>query len=70
MARHSVLIATLYLVVFTLLFFTPIPKAYLFFMFSISPLVVIYMVYDVLRYMEPCAYTMDERLYADKDQEA
>jgi hypothetical protein len=67
MARHSVVFATLYLLVFTFLPFTPIPKEYLFFMFSISPMVVIYMVYDVLRHMEPCPHTLEDRQYADQE---
>ena len=60
-------IATLYLFIFHLSPYINIPDAVIIAMFIVSPLVLIYMVYVILRFGKPSKYTFDERFYEDLD---
>lgn len=65
--RIALAFSTIYLMVYALLctLETTIPIAML--MFSISPFVVIGMVYTIIRYGNPSKYTFEERMYEDKE---
>jgi hypothetical protein len=67
MSRYSVLIATVYLLVYTFLPFSPLSKGLFILMFSLSPLVVIYMVYNVLKFGKSPSQTFDDQFYTDAD---
>jgi hypothetical protein len=57
--------ATLYLVVFQLAPFIRLSDEIIIAMFILSPFVVIYMVYIVLKYGKPSQHTFDEKFYED-----
>lgn len=63
----AIAFSTLYLMVYALLcaLESAIPIAML--MFSLSPLVVIGMVYAIIRYGVPSKHTFEERMYEDKE---
>ncbi|MFN4124158.1 MAG: hypothetical protein ACK4GL_12745, partial [Flavobacteriales bacterium] len=63
----AIAFATIYLMVYALLcaIESAIPIAMM--MFSISPFVVIGMVYTIIRYGSPSKHTFEDRMYEDKD---
>jgi ABC-type sulfate transport system permease subunit len=58
-------IATTYLIIYTLLCATDTAIPLIMLMFSLSPLVVIGMVYAVIRHGKPSNHTFEERFYED-----
>ena len=58
-------IVTLYALFFQLIPFTGIPVNIISGMFFLSPFLVIYMVYVILKYGKPSPYTFEERFYDD-----
>ena len=60
-------IATLYALFFQLTPYIGIPDQFIFGMFLLSPLVVLYMAYVILKYGKPSEYTFEERFYDDYD---
>lgn len=60
-------IATLYLVIFQSAPLIGIPDEAIIAMFILSPFIVIYMVYVVLKYGKPSGHTFEERFYDDYD---
>jgi hypothetical protein len=69
MKRPAIIIsvATLYLVFFYLSPHIGIPEEAIIAMFILSPFLVIYMAYVILRYGKPSKYTFDEKFYEDYD---
>lgn len=63
--RIPLLVATFYLLVYTLFAALPIHLAIPLALFSLSPLVVIWMVYRVLKDGEASELTFDEAFYED-----
>ena len=60
-------LSTLYLLFFQSSLFINIPDQVIIAMFFLSPVVVIYMVYVILKYGKPSAHTFEERFYDDHD---
>jgi len=60
-------IATLYALFFQLTPYIGIPDRLIFGIFLLSPFVVLYMAYVILKYGKPSAYTFEERFYDDYD---
>ena len=60
-------IVTLYALFFQLTPYMDIPANIIFGMFLLSPFLVIYMVYLILRFGKPSKYTFEERFYDDYD---
>ncbi len=58
---------TLYAISFQLAIYFELPENIIFGMFTLSPFLVLYMVYIVLKYGKPSRYTFDERFYDDHD---
>ena len=71
MKKPAVIIslATFYLLFFKASPFIGIPDEAIIAMFILSPFVVIYMVYVILRYGKPSKHTFEERFYEDHDYE-
>lgn len=59
--------ATLYVLLFHSSPFIGIPDELIIAMFILSPFIVVYMVYVVLKYGKPSDHTFDERFYEDDD---
>ncbi len=62
-----IFIATLYALFFQATPFIGIPDDVIFAMFLLSPFIVLYMVYVVLKFGKPSSYTFEERFYDDYD---
>lgn len=60
-------IATLFVILFNASPHLGIPDEVIIAMFILSPVVVIYMVYVVLKYGKPSQHTFEERFYDDYD---
>ena len=60
-------IVTLYGLLFQLTPYMGIPANIIFGMFLLSPFLVTYMVYLILRFGKPSKYTFEERFYDDYD---
>ena len=60
---------TLFLIFFQISPFIGLSDEIIFTMFWLSPFLVIYMVYVILKNGEPSKYTFDERFYDDLDYE-
>ena len=69
MKRPAVIIflATLYLLFFHASPILAVPNWVIIALFILSPLVVIYIVYTILKYRKPPKYTFEERFYEDLD---
>ena len=67
MKRVQVVITfvTLFAVVYHSAPYIGIPDTAIFVMFLISPFLVLYMAYVILKYGKPSEYTFDERYYED-----
>ena len=62
-----VIFVTLYAICFQLAIYFQLPENIIFLMFTLSPFLVLYMVYIVLRYGKPSKYTFDDKFYDDHD---
>jgi len=62
-----IFLATLYVLLFHSSPFMGIPDELIIAMFILSPFIVIYMVYVVLKYGKPSAHTFEEKFYDDYD---
>ena len=60
-----IILATLFMIIYNLSPFIGIPDEAIIAMFLLSPIVVIYMVYVVIRFGKPYKYTFEERFYDD-----
>lgn len=60
-------LATLYVLLFHSSPLMGIPDEFIIAMFILSPIVVIYMAYVILKYGKPSGHTFDERFYEDYD---
>jgi hypothetical protein len=60
-------IVTLFALFFQFMPYLGISDQIIFGMFLLSPLVVLYMAYVILKYGKPSAYTFEERFYDDYD---
>ena len=71
MKRPAVIIflATLYLLFFNASPHLDVPNWVIITLFILSPFVVIYMVYVVLKYGKPSKYTFEEQFYEDHNYE-
>lgn len=63
----AILIVTSYLIFFELAIFLDFASGIIYTMFSLSPFLVIYMVYMVLKYGKESTHTFEERFYDDWD---
>ena len=63
----AIFIATLYALLFQATPYIGIPDDVIFGMFLLSPFIVLYMVYVILKYGKPSSYTFEERFYDDYD---
>jgi hypothetical protein len=63
----AILTATLYLVFYQLSPFIGMPDDLIIALFFLSPFVVLYLVYSVLKHGQPSKYTFDEKFYDDLD---
>jgi len=59
--------ATLFVILFNASPYLGIPDEVIIAMFILSPVVVIYMVYVILKYGKPSQHTFEERFYDDYD---
>ena len=62
-------LSTLYLIIFQVSPYIGIPDEAIIAMFILSPFVVIYMAYVILKYGKPSKHTFEERFYEDHDYE-
>jgi len=71
MKKPAIVIAlsTLYLIIFQVSPYIGIPDEAIIAMFILSPFVVIYMAYVILKYGKPSKHTFEERFYEDHDYE-
>jgi len=71
MKKPAVIIslATFYLLFFKASPFIGIPDEAIIAMFILSPFIVIYMAYVILKYGKPSKHTFEERFYEDHDYE-
>ena len=60
-----IFLATIYAMVFNASPFLGIPPSAILLMFILSPFIMIYMAYVVLRFGKPSKYTFDQRWYDD-----
>ncbi len=60
-----VIFVTLYAICFRLAIFFELPQNVIFGMFTLSPFLILYMVYIVLKHGKPSKYTFDEKFYDD-----
>ncbi|MEO8413239.1 MAG: hypothetical protein ABI472_06250 [Ginsengibacter sp.] len=58
---------TIYLIIFQLLIQTGADIRLIFVMWSVSPVMILYMVFVILKYGEPSKYDFGERFYDDVD---
>ena len=58
-------LATVFMLVYNLSPFIGVPDEAIIAMFILSPLVLIYMAYVILRYGKPSKYTFEDRFYDD-----
>lgn len=65
--KISIVVATVYLLLFLLALNTGISLTIIFGMLSVSPFFILYMVYNVLKYGKPSQHTFEERFYDDWD---
>jgi len=65
--RVAIFISTLYALFFQATPYTGIPYRFIFGMFLLSPFVVLYMAYVILKHGKPSSYTFEERFYDDYD---
>lgn len=63
----TIFIATLYALFFQVTPYIGIPDQVIFGMFLLSPFVVLYMAYVILKHGRPSSYTFEERFYDDYD---
>ena len=63
----AISITTLYALFFQATPYIGISDDLIFGMFLLSPFIVLYMVYVVLKYGQPSSYTFEERFYDDYD---
>jgi len=61
----TITFVSLYALIYHLASYTGIPDNVIIFMFLMSPFLVLYMVYVILKYGKPSAHTFDERYYDD-----
>jgi hypothetical protein len=59
--------ATLFMVFYNLSPYIGIPDEAIIAMFILSPIILIYMVYIILRFGKPSKYTFEEKFYDDLD---
>jgi len=71
MKKPAIIIAisTLYLILFQASPYIDIPDEAIIAMFILSPFIVIYMAYVILKYGKPSKHTFEERFYEDHDYE-
>jgi hypothetical protein len=71
MKKPAIIIAlsTLYLIIFQVSPYIGIPGEAIIAMFILSPFIVIYMAYVILKYGKPSKHTFEERFYEDHDYE-
>ena len=62
-----IILATLYVLLFHSSPLIGIPDEFIIAMFILSPIVVIYMAYVILKYGKPSGHTFEERFYEDYD---
>lgn len=60
-------LVTMFAVFYHMSPFTGIPDRAIIIMFILSPFLVLYMAYVILKYGTPSKYTFDERFYEDKE---
>jgi hypothetical protein len=60
-------LATLFMAFYNLSPYIGIPDEFIIAMFILSPIILIYMVYVILRFGKPSKYTFEERFYDDLD---
>jgi hypothetical protein len=63
----TIFIVTLYALFFQATPYIGIPDRFIFGMFLLSPFVVLYMAYVILKHGKPSSYTFEERFYDDYD---
>jgi hypothetical protein len=61
----AITIATLYALLFQFTFFVGISEQIIFCMFLLSPFVILYLAYIILKYGKPSPYAFEERFYDD-----
>jgi len=59
--------ATLFMVFYNLSPYLSIPDEFIIAMFILSPIILIYMVYVILKFGKPSKYTFEDRFYDDLD---
>lgn len=59
-------LVTLFVAFYHMSPFIGVPDLAIIFMFILSPFLVLYMAYVILKYGRPSQYTFDERFYEDK----
>ena len=62
-------LATIFIVFYNLAPFIGIPDEFIIAMFIVSPIVVVYMAFVILKFGKPSKYTFEERFYDDVDYE-
>lgn len=62
-------LATLFMVFYNLSPYIGVADEFIIAMFIVSPIVVIYMAYVILKFGKPSKYTFEERFYDDVDYE-
>ena len=60
-------LATLFMVFYNLSPYIGIPDEFIIAIFILSPIILIYMVYVILRFGKPSKHTFEERFYDDLD---
>ncbi len=63
----AILLVTLYAIIYNALPYLNISESIILFMFCLSPFMVIYMAYVVLRYGKPSGNSFEEKFYDDMD---
>lgn len=66
-APLAILLSTLFVFFYNLSLYLGIPDSIIFAMFLISPFIVIYVVYVVLKFGKPSQFTFEDRFYDDYD---
>ena len=64
-----IVLSTIYLVIFQLSPHLGIPDEAIIAMFILSPIIVIYMAYVILKYGKPSKHSFEEKFYEDIDYE-
>ena len=62
-----VIFVTLYAMFFQVAIFIALPENIIFGLFALSPFLILYMVYIVLKHGKPSRHTFDEKFYEDHD---